>query len=359
MPRKRYSQASASGRDRETRMSGRDGRTVSRRRFLRTLVLTAAAGTSARSAYGAAELPPETRTLKLGTLARGVCAPMDVLAEDLYKSEGFTDVRWLDPGLLQGRRKALAAGAIDFNIQFCGSYITAVDAGDPVVLLAGLHVGCYELFAADRIRTMRDLKGKSVAVTELGTGRHLLLASALKYIGLDPAKDVSLVTSPAAESMRLFGEGKIDAFVGFAPEPQELRTRKIGHVVLNTTVERPWSQYFCCMLTANRTFVQKHPVATKRVLRAILKATDMCALEPARVAQFAMSKGATDSYEYALQALKELPYDKWRTLHPEDTVRFYALRLREAGIITSSPQKIIAQGTDWRFLNELRKELKA
>jgi NitT/TauT family transport system substrate-binding protein len=39
-------------------------------------------------------------------------------------------------------------------------------------------------------------------------------------------------------------------------------------------------------------------------------------------------------------------------------VRFYALRLHEAGMIKAIPQKLIAQGTDWRFLNELRKELK-
>ena len=43
---------------------------------------------------------------------------------------------------------------------------------------------------------------------------------------------------------------------------------------------------------------------------------------------------------------------------PEDSVRFYALRLREAGMIKSTPQRLIAQGTDWRFLNELKKELK-
>jgi hypothetical protein len=41
-----------------------------------------------------------------------------------------------------------------------------------------------------------------------------------------------------------------------------------------------------------------------------------------------------------------------------DAVRFYSLRLHEAGLIKSSPQKIIAQGTDWRFLNELKRELK-
>ena len=57
--------------------------------------------------------------------------------------------------------------------------------------------------------------------------------------------------------------------------------------------------------------------------------------------------------------MRELPYDKWREYDAEDTVRFYSLRLREAGFIKSSPQKIIAEGTDWRFLNELKRELKA
>jgi len=56
--------------------------------------------------------------------------------------------------------------------------------------------------------------------------------------------------------------------------------------------------------------------------------------------------------------LGEIPYDKWREYDPEDTVRFYALRMHDVGFIKSSPQKIIADGTDWRFLNELKRELK-
>jgi NitT/TauT family transport system substrate-binding protein len=60
-----------------------------------------------------------------------------------------------------------------------------------------------------------------------------------------------------------------------------------------------------------------------------------------------------------LQALNEIPYDKWWEYDPEDTIRFYALRLRDVGFIKSTPQKIIADGTDWRFLNELKRELKA
>jgi NitT/TauT family transport system substrate-binding protein len=129
-------------------------------------------------------------------------------------------------------------------------------------------------------------------------------------------------------------------------------------VIVNSSVDRPWSQYFCCMVYTNREFIRKYPVATKRALRAIVKAADVCALEPNRAARFLVDKGYTNSYDYAFQTMNDIPYGKWREYDPEDTVRFYALRLQEAGMIKTSPQKIIAQGTDWRFLNELKKELK-
>jgi NitT/TauT family transport system substrate-binding protein len=179
------------------------------------------------------------------------------------------------------------------------------------------------------------------------------------HVGLDPRKDIKWLVRPPAESMRLLAEGTIDAYLGFPPEPQELRARKIGHVVVSSAVDRPWSEYFCCLEAGNREFVRKHPVATKRALRAILKAADICALEPERAAQAMVDKGFTPRYDYALQSLKDIPYNKWRQCDPEDTLRFYALRLHESGMIKSSPQKIIARGTDWRFWRELKKELKA
>jgi NitT/TauT family transport system substrate-binding protein len=113
------------------------------------------------------------------------------------------------------------------------------------------------------------------------------------------------------------------------------------------------------MVSGNREFVRKHPVATKRALRAILKSADICALEPERAARFIVDRGYAKRYDYALQAIKDLPYGKWREYNPEDTVRFYALRLQEIGMIKSSPKRLIAEGTDWRFLNEIKRELKA
>jgi hypothetical protein len=91
-----------------------------------------------------------------------------------------------------------------------------------------------------------------------------------------------------------------------------------------------------------------------------LETTTVRLQKPApRAAQRLVDGGFTSRYDYALQTLTEVPYDKWREYDPEDTIRFYALRLHEVGMVKSSPQKIIADGSDWRFLNELKRELKA
>jgi NitT/TauT family transport system substrate-binding protein len=339
-------------------MGSRHDEGWSRRKFLGALTLAGTAGLLGQYPRPAsAEPPPETTRIRFVS-DPSICVVPQVIAEELLQSEGFTDVQYVQggPGLVG--MKLVATGAADLILSFAGRLIVRVDAGDPIVALTGVHVGCFELFGADGVRSLRDLKGKKIGVPALGDSRHLLVASALSYVGLDPRKDIDWVTQPTAESMQLFTEGKIDAVIGFPPEPQELRAKKIGHILVNTAVDRPWSQYFCCVQVASHTFVQECPVATKRAVRAMLKATDVCAIEPERAAQLLVDQGYTPRYDYALQAIRELPYNKWREYDVEDAVRFYALRLHEAGMIKSSPQKIIAQGTDWRFLNGLKKELK-
>ncbi|HZF19587.1 MAG TPA: ABC transporter substrate-binding protein [Burkholderiales bacterium] len=329
-----------------------------RREFLGTAALV---GTGAllgmRAGPAAAEPPPETTTLRL-VQAPGICMAPQLVAEDLLRGEGFVDIQYVKTSA-SGIGPALISGEADLSTHFAAPLVLHLEAGDPLVILAGIHVGCFELFGTDRIRAVRDLKGKTIAVPELDVGPHLFISIMVAHVGLDPRKDIKWVVRPAAESMRLLAQGRIDAYLGFPPDPQELRARKIGHVVVSSSVDRPWSEYFCCLEAGNRDFVLKNPVATKRALRAILKAADICALQPERAAQSMVDKGFTPRYDYALQTLKDIPYGKWRERDPEDTLRFYALRLHEAGRIKSSPQKIIAQGTDWRFWKELKRELKA
>jgi NitT/TauT family transport system substrate-binding protein len=339
-------------------MSAQNARPFSRRRFLRGITLAGTAGLlGVHPRPVAAEPPPETTRIRLVRVP-SICQAPSYVAEELLRSEGFTEVHYLQKEGTADIETALASGEADLNGHFAAPLLLRLEAGDPIVILAGLHIGCFELFGTNEVRTIRDLKGKTVAVPALDSSRYVFLASMVAYVGLDLRKDINFVMHPGPESIRLLSEGKIDAYLGFPPEPQEMRDKQIGQVVVNSTVDRPWSQYFCCVLAGNREFVRKHPVATKRALRAILKAADVCGTEPEQVARFIVAKGFTPRYDYALQAIKDLPYGQWREYSPEDTVRFYALRLHEVGMIKSSPQKLIAQGTDWRFFNELKKEMK-
>ena len=326
-----------------------------RRDFLRTSTLAMTGlGLAARPAR--AEPPPEVRTLRLSKEPYACIAPQ-YLIDEFLAAEGFSGVQRVD--ISDGSTtKLLAKGELDFALDAAFSIVTYVDAGEPLVTLAGIHGGCFVLFGTDRVRSIRDLKGKTVAVLSLDAPERIFLSAMAAYVGLDPRRDIKWSTQPFEESMRLLAEGKVDAYLAFPPEPQELRAKKIGRVIVNTTTDRPWSEHFCCMAFGSREFVRKHPVATKRALRAMLKAADLCAREPDRVARYLVDKGYTTNLEYTAQALRNVTYTKWRTDDPEATLRFYALRLRDVGMIKATPQRIIAQGTDWRFLNELKKELK-
>jgi NitT/TauT family transport system substrate-binding protein len=329
-----------------------------RRQFLGTTGLAAAgAFFGLQSEPFAAEPPPETTRIRLIRIPNTCHAPQ-YLAEDLLRGEGFANVEYINRATSADVSPALAAGEADINMNFSGPVLLNLDAGQPLVVLAGVHVGCFELFGGPRVRAVRDLKGKTVAVNAMGSSQHVFLSSMLANVGIDPRRDVRWVTHPSDKHIELLETGKIDAVLAFAPWPQEFRERKIGRLVVNSTTDRPWSHYFCCMLVGNREFVRRHPIATKRAMRAILKAANLCTVEPERAARFIVDKGLVSRYDHTLQTIKELPYDRWGDYDPEDTLRFYALRLHEAGMIKSSPQKLISQGTDWRFLKALKKEMK-
>jgi len=304
----------------------------------------------------AAEPPPETTKLRLFQSPVTCVAPQYV-AEGLLHGEGFTDVRYVKyPSETRvWPPDDLVSGEVDIALAFIPTDIVRVDTGEPIVILAGSHIGCVELVGGERVRSTLDLKGKTVGIAN---DERYFISMFAAYVGLDPQKDINWVTRPMVGLAELLTERKIDAFLTGPPAALELRKKKVGHVLVNITTDKPWADHFCCLVTSSKEFVRKNPVATKRALRAIMKATDLCAAQPKRVARLMADKGLA-RYDTALQTLRELPYGKWREYNPEDSLRFYALRLHEVGIIKGSPQKIIAEGTDWRFLNELKNELKA
>ena len=231
-----------------------------------------------------------------------------------------------------------------------------MDAGVPTVMLACVHLGCVELRARESIRSVVDLKGKNVWAATLWDPGHTMLPIVAASVGLDPAKDLNWVFEEKRDPKDLFEAGEIDAFMTVPPWAQELRGQNVGHVILSSALDHPWSQYFCCVLLGNVDFVRRNPIATKRVVRAMLRATDICAAKPDWVAPRLIDRGAWPRYDSVRQGFDDVSYRAWRDYDFEDSIRFWALRLHEVGVIKSSPDKIIATGTDSRFLNAVRKD---
>lgn len=329
----------------------------SRREFTASLSL---AGTAAliRSTPALSDaLPLETTTVRLGRWAGGAyCWASLYLAGELMRADGLSDVRYVEGDTNVDNSEWLAGGVTDFDFNMPSMHIRNIEAGASIKVLTGVHFGCFELRANDSVKSVADLKGKRVGVWALNDHPHVLLSLIASYVGLDPNHDIEWVQG--GSPMQGFIDGKVDAFLAGTTEFQKLRAEKIGHTLISNAIDRPWSQYFCCMVAGRADYVSKHPVATKRVLRAILRSADYCASNPIQAARELVDRGFLPSYDVALTTLRETRHDGWRDYDAADSVRFYALRMQETGMIKSSPQKIIAEGTDWRFLNEIKRELK-
>ena len=234
-------------------------------------------------------------------------------------------------------------------------------AAAPVTVLAGIHVGCFELFGNEGIRSIADLKGKSVGVQALGSRPRVSVHAAwLPMSGSTPSRIST--GSPTRRSSRssCFVDGKIDAFPRLSAGAAGICAPGISAMSSSTprwTARGRNISAVCSPAIAD--YVRNHPVATKRVLRA----------DPQGYGSLRHRAGARRATPRRWRLHRALrlcaadaernPYDKWREYDAEDTIRFYALRLHEVGLIKSTPQKIIADGTDWRFLDELKRELKA
>ena len=335
--------------------------TLTRREVIRQFSAVAGAGLlGLGSGPAAAEPPLETRSIRLlhDPGVPVLCYAPQYLAKEFLHLEGFEDVTYVGYGDAISDYEVLRPGQADITAGLGSDHIFGIDSGAPITILGGLHAGCVEVFGNDQVRSIRDLKGKRIAIFGMGGPEHIFLSTVISYIGLDPTRDVDWVVDKYGSWPELLAENKVDVVSAFPPQNLAIREMNIGHVILNTTIDEPWRNFFCCMVAARQDYVRNNPVATKRAYRAILKANQLCDTDKELAARLLVERGATDRYDYALTTLNEVPYGAWRDYDPVATMRFFSLNLREAGLVKSTPSEIIARGSDFRFLEQIRRELK-
>ncbi len=304
------------------------------------------------------------------------CDPGLVLAERYLLAEGFIDVQFVNTPFTS--RGWITENKADFACAHSEFAVGAIADGLPLVVLSGLHSGCLELWVRDGIRDIRDLRGKRISVRVNGIEDmfYAWFAILLRGIGIG-VKDVTFVEAAgpgdSGGMISAFTEGRADAVLaGGSAGPRLSRlTKRPGKVILETGTEKPWSQYFCCNLVANREWVRQNPIATKHVTRALLRATDAAAGDHASAARGSVAVIAARSREIGGHAANGNFEDEsivtdtmamctynWRELDPEDTLRFFALRLADVGLIASTPEQI-ARGSDFAYMHQWKGESKS
>ncbi|HAF11510.1 MAG TPA: hypothetical protein DCK98_15710, partial [Chloroflexi bacterium] len=264
---------------------------VTRRDLLRGTLGTAAAlagggliaacvspgGPTGVASPGASLPPPETTTVRF--VSPAACDPPTALAKKFLLEEGFTDIQYVTVPVTT--TEWLTADKADFHSGYGNLIAANVDIGLPIVALAGIHPGCFEIFAAPGISTIKDLRGKTIAVNAKNVSDQFYgyFSILLAYIGMDPRTDVNFMEiGPNVNALRdAFVDGRSQAFIAPAASGPQLRRnpKNPGTVILDTTMDKPWSQYYCCQLVANGDWARRYPVATKRVTRAVLRAADL------------------------------------------------------------------------------------
>jgi NitT/TauT family transport system substrate-binding protein len=298
--------------------------------------------------------PPEVTTLRL--IGGGACDPALWTAGDYLLEEGFTDARILAPSI-----GAVQRGEADLGAGYTQWVVANVDAGHPLLALAGMHTGCLELWVKPGIASIKDLKGKTIAVqvadvTDVSYGFWSAICAS---VGIDPRTEVTFVAHGATASLLdVFVQGRSDAFLALAVSVPLLRANpnNPGVLLMSNFEDKPWSQYYCCQLITNREWARKNPIAAQRATRAILRANDRVARDPAASALAGVSQKFFTSYETVLAVLKICKFE-WRDLDAEDSLRFFALRLAETRQIKSSPPQLVAQSSDYAYVRELKKQL--
>jgi NitT/TauT family transport system substrate-binding protein len=256
-------------------------------------------------------------------------------------------------------------GEADVGIGYSQQIITRVDAGAPIVTLAGMHTGCGEVWTRPGISSIGDLKGKTIAVRvadPVSDAWYGFWAAILASVGIDPRRDVNFVAYGEASSpLEIFLQGQSDAILVLANEVPTLRAspKNAGNkLLINMLQDPPWRQYYCCQLIVNRDWAHQNPAATRRVTRALLRANDRVAKDPAAAVTAGVAQGmvAPAGYDFERAVLKNSSFE-WRDIDAAATLLYFAVQLAQVKLVNGRPQQLVTQASAFEILAELKRQL--
>lgn len=328
---------------------------LSRRGFLRTGSATAvsvALPAGIAAALGATSAHAAT-TLK-ATHGAGLCNLGIFLAKkrELAKADGV-ELDFVVTPTTTDVVTLFGSGQVDISVIPYSNFLTLVDAGAPVKMVAGAGVeGCI-LIGKEGIKSAADLKGKTIGTFQADT-LEVLPYDYLKKAGLS-FKDVKMAyfnTSP--ELAAAFINGGIDAVCHIEPYATQCLTSRKGAVMLSDGRDVYSRNYADCVLAARIPLIEKNPQAIKAVIKAMFVAQSQAEKDPAAALKDTVGTYYKTSMEAATLAASKQPV----MIDQRHNAKFFADRSQSMMEMGYVKKLMPASALDWSLIEAVIKENK-
>jgi NitT/TauT family transport system substrate-binding protein len=257
--------------------------------------------------------------------------------------KGFFKKEGLDVELVNGNNKIfkdlLATGKLDATVGLLAQWIKPAEVGLNVKFTAGIHTGCIHVIVpkSSGIKTVKDLKGKRIAVPSIGSGPMLFTARVLADKGIkDPYGAADWKIYPQSEHQLVLTKHQVDAAAVADPIATVLIDTGKYREIINNSTFKPYSQEYCCLLVMRGSLVKSNPKTAAAITRAYLNSAKWVNSHKNEIAKIMVNKKyVAGTVGENQRALSKLNY--WPSISGgKKAVLATALSMKKAGLLGSA-----------------------
>ncbi|WP_026486253.1 ABC transporter substrate-binding protein [Caldanaerobius polysaccharolyticus] len=163
-----------------------------------------------------------------------------------------------------------------------------IEQGLNIKITNGIHTGCIQgvVPVNSPIKSIKDLKGKTIGVDAIGGVPMVLLSAELNKYGIDPKKDVTWKVYPDAQLQQAMEKGEIDAFVAWDPFGEQTIEAGKGRNIFGNN----HNDQYCCFVGINGKVLKENPDIAKAITKSYAEADKWIEQHPDETAKLEADK---------------------------------------------------------------------
>jgi NitT/TauT family transport system substrate-binding protein len=240
------------------------------------------AGASGNQATDTKQVAVNGKNGKIKVLySAGLCGiPMHIAkqlkffeAEGLVEGKDYEFLTSSTPGI-----EMLSTGQADVTFGLIAAMLAPLDNGLEAKTVIGIHTGCIQILANSKagIKTLKDLKGKKIGVSQLASSAQIVTQRALASVGIGSTADnmqVEFVVYNKDDLPIALKKGAVDAAALGDPQATILVNEGAALPLFNSATDDLLKDEYCCALWFRNEVLEKYPEQSAKVTRAIQKAS--------------------------------------------------------------------------------------